>query len=101
MNVKLLFGVALFVIGLITAAIGIVGVGMPVGPETTIASEQNESSFGATVRTAAIPLIAGLSLAVGGLLMGLSMGNWKHPRTHPVPSDKLVNPEGYHDMKHV
>lgn len=98
---KLLIGIVLFVIGLVTAGVGIVGVGMPAGPETAIPYEQNESGMGATVRTAAIPLVAGLSLAVGGLLIGLSMGNWKHPRTHPKPSDELVNPEGYHDMKHV
>ena len=83
MKVKLLIGIVLFVIGLITAAAGIVGVGTPGAPNV------------------AVPLIAGLSLAVGGLLIGLSMGNWKHPRTHVKPGDQVVDPEGYHKMKHV
>jgi hypothetical protein len=83
---KLLIGLVLFVIGLITAAMGIIGVGSPV--------EQTGTSV-------SIPLIAGVSLAVGGLLIGLSVGNWKHPRTHLEPGDQVVDPEGYHKMKHV
>jgi hypothetical protein len=83
MYAKLLIGVVLFVIGLVTAAMGIVGVGSPEGPGL------------------AIPAIAGISLAFGGLLIGLSLGNWKHPRTHLEPGDQVVDPEGYHKMKHV
>ena len=49
----------------------------------------------------AIPGIAGLSLAIGGLLIGLSMGNSKHPRTHLEPGDRVVDPERYHKMNHV
>jgi len=48
-----------------------------------------------------VPLLAGLCLAVGGLLIGLSLGNWRHPRTHLEAGDEVVNPEGYHTMKHV
>ena len=48
-----------------------------------------------------IPLIAGLSLAIGGLLIGMSVGNWRNPRTNLKPGDEVVNPEGYHKMKHV
>jgi hypothetical protein len=48
-----------------------------------------------------IPLISGLSLAIGGLLIGLSVGNWSNPRTNLRPGDEVVNPEGYHKMKHV
>ena len=81
MTVKLLIGIVLFVIGLIAAGMGIAGVGT------------GTSFF--------IPAIAGLSLAAGALLMGLSMGNWKHPRTHLEPGDQVVDPEGYHKMKHV
>jgi hypothetical protein len=79
--VKLLIGIVLFVIGLIAAAMGIAGVG-------------TDSSL-------AIAAMAGLSLAAGGLLIGLSMGNWKQPRTHLEPGDEVVDPEGYHKMKHV
>ena len=101
MNLKLLIGIVLFVIGLIAAAAGIVGVGMPLGPEVGVENDQNETAMEGTMRNVAIPVIAGLSLAAGGLLIGLSMGNWKHPRTHLEPGDEIVDPEGYHKMKHV
>ena len=81
MNVKLLIGIVLFVIGLIAAGMGIAGLG--------------------TENGLIIPVAAGLSLAAGGMLIGLSMGNWKHPRTHLEPGDQVVDPEGYHKMKHV
>jgi hypothetical protein len=45
--------------------------------------------------------MAGLLLAGGAVLMGLSLGNWRHPRTHLEPGDAVVNPEGYRKMKHV
>ena len=85
MNLKLLIGFVLFLMGIGTAVVGISGVGRLV-PETAVVS---------------IPIIAGLCLAIGGLLMGLSLGNWKHPRTHLEPGDAVVDPEGYHKMKHV
>jgi hypothetical protein len=101
MNVKLLLGIVLFVIGLITAAVGIVGVGTPIGPDVAVESDQNRGAMERAVKNVAVPAIAGLSLAIGGLLIGLSMGNWKHPRTHLEPGDEVVDPEGYHKMKHV
>ena len=101
MSVKLLIGVALFVIGLLTAAMGIAGVGNPTGPNVAIENDQNTGAMEEAARNVAIPAIAGVSLALGGLLIGLSMGNWKHPRTHVEPGDRVVDPEGYQKMKHV
>jgi uncharacterized protein (UPF0333 family) len=101
MNLKLLVGIVLFVIGLVTAAVGIVGVGGTPGPTVAVEADQNQRPFSEAVANVAIPAVAGLSLAVGGLLIGLSMGNWKHPRTHLEPGDEVVDPEGYHKMKHV
>jgi hypothetical protein len=101
MNFKLLIGIAFFLIGLTTAAVGIVGVGQPTGPNVAIENNQNAGAMGQAVRNGVVPAVAGLSLAIGGLLIGLSMGNWKHPRTHVEPGDKVVDPEGYHKMKHV
>lgn len=98
MNVKLLFGIALFLIGIVTAVIGITEVGQ--GIQVGIVAEQGPDSL-QRIRTFAIPVIAGLSLAVGGLLIGLALGNWKQPRTHLEPGDEIVDPEGYHKMKHV
>jgi hypothetical protein len=100
MNLKLLFGVILFVVGLVAAGMGIVGVAMPNGPDVA-ADANNNAGLLEAAGTLAIPLIAGLSLGIGGLLIGLSMGNWNHPRTHLEPGDEVVDPEGYHKMRHV
>lgn len=101
MNMKLLLGIVLFVIGLVTAAAGIVGVGAPPGTEVAVQADHNEAPLERAFGGAAIPAIAGLSLGVGGLLIGLSLGNWRHPRTNLERGDEVVDPEGYHKMKHV
>ena len=103
MNVKLLVGIVLFVIGLMTAVAGIAGVASPdAQDQPAVTVEGNQSlhlSDGAGYM--AFPFISGLSLAIGGLLIGLSIGNWKNPRTTLRPGDEAVNPEGYQKMKHV
>ena len=103
MNVKLLLGIVLFVIGLATAVVGIAGVGRgDVDQAPAVVVEDNRSlNLSESVGEMAIPLVAGLSLAIGGLLIGLSVGNWRNPRTNLKPGDEVVNPEGYHKMKHV
>jgi hypothetical protein len=101
MNWKLLVGIVLFVIGLVTAAVGIIGVGAEPGPDAIDANKQAAGAMAVAAKNVAVPAIAGLSLAIGGLLIGLSMGNWAHPRTHLEPGDEVVDPEGYHKMKHV
>jgi hypothetical protein len=103
MNVKLLLGIVLFVIGLATAVVGISGVTSPdMRDEPGVVVEGNQSQgVSDSMGYVALPLIAALSLGVGGLLIGLSMGSWKHPRTNLKPGDEVVNPEGYHKMKHV
>jgi hypothetical protein len=101
MNLKLLVGILLFIVGLITAAVGITGVGLESRPDVTLQADQNEATREQGWSNVAIPVIAGLSLGVGGLLIGLSIGNWKHPRTTHAPGDEIVDPEGYHKMKHV
>jgi hypothetical protein len=101
MNIKLLLGILLFVIGLATAAVGIAGVLNPNTPETATVAADRAPDVVDAAGSMAIPAIAALSLAVGGLLIGISLGHWKHPRTHHEPGDEVVNPEGYHKMKHV
>lgn len=98
MNLKLFVGIALFLIGIATAVIGIAGVAAPDTARAVVAEETTLQRFFGGF---AIPAVGGLSLAVGGLLIGLSQGNWKHPRTHLEPGDEIVDPEGYHKMKHV
>ena len=103
MNLKLLVGIGLFVIGLIAAIGGIANVGQPdAQDQRAIIVECNRSTHLADGDAwAVLPWIAGLSMAVGGALIGLSMGNFKNPRVHLEPGDAVVDPEGYHKMKHV
>ena len=102
MNLKLLVGIALFLIGIVTAAIGIAGVGGQAdAPTAVVAPSSDARALETALGNMAIPAMAAISLAVGGLLIGLSMGNWKHPRTHHEPGDEVVDPEGYQKMKHV
>jgi uncharacterized membrane protein len=103
MNVKMLIGIVLFVIGLATAVVGIANVASPdTREEATVVVEGNRGlNLSESAGRIAIPLIAALSLAVGGLLIGISVGNWRNPRTHVKPGDEVVNPEGHHKMKHV
>jgi hypothetical protein len=99
MNVKLLVGIAFFLFGLILAVIGIMAVGTDVTrPQVGTATSL---PLAAELQRFVVPALAGLALAAGGLLIGLSLGNWKHPRAHLEPGDEVVNPEGYHKMKHV
>lgn len=103
MNVKLLAGIVLFVIGLLAAAGGIAGVGRGEVTNGPAITAENTGSTNAAPSSApsALPWIAGISLALGGVLIGLSLGNFKNPRTHLEPGDQVVDPEGYHKMKHV
>lgn len=103
MNVKLFIGIALFVFGLAMAVVGITRVGASdtQTPPAVVTENNRSGALLDGAESIAIPLVAALSLAVGGLLIGISVGNWKHPRTHLNPGDEVVNPEGYHKMKHV
>ena len=101
MNLKLLVGIVLFCLGMAAAVVGIAGVGDVVSQPQVLSEQNASSSVLETARQIALPAVAGLLLAVGALLMGLSLGNWKNPRTHLKPGDEVVDPEGYHKMKHV
>lgn len=102
MKLKLLIGIVLFVVGIVTAVVGIAGVGdAPVTQAQNMADDRSGTAFRQALRNVAVPAVAGLSLAIGGLLIGLSMGNWTNPRTHLERGDEIVDPEGYHKMKHV
>jgi hypothetical protein len=99
MNGRLILGMILFVFGLVLSAVAIIGVGM--GDPSLLDATQGAAGFVDRLNRYAIPVMAGLLLAGGAVLMGLSLGNWQHPRTHHQPGDAVVNPEGYHKMKHV
>jgi hypothetical protein len=100
MNLRLIFGIGLFLIGILAAVMGITDAMTPAGARPTVFGTQ-DGVLERAIGNFAIPVIAGLSLALGGLLLGLSLGHWEHPRTHLEPGDQVVNPEGHHKMTHV
>lgn len=77
------------------------GVGDARAAQSALAAGQQNGALQRALSNIAVPAVAGLCLAVGGLLIGLSMGRWKNPRTHLEPGDAVVDPEGYQKMKHV
>jgi hypothetical protein len=102
MNLKLVVGILLFSIGLLAAVLGIMGVGQPQSVLRTPMIVENNLSLNVWGNgRAMLPWLAGLLLATGGVFIGLSMGDFQHPRTDFRPGDKYVDPEGYHKMKHV
>lgn len=99
MKTSLMAGVALLAIGISTAFMGLLNVGgQSPGADS---STSVQYPIGGPLWDVGLPIIAGLSLALGALLIGLNMGNWRHPRSHPKPGDEVVDPEGHHKMKHV
>ena len=101
MNLKLLVGTALLLIGIVLAGFGIANVGGDEARPLIETAENTSVPLANVLSGVALPALAGLSLAIGALLVGLSLGNWRHPRAHLEPGDEVVNPEGYHKMKHV
>jgi hypothetical protein len=100
MNLRLIFGIGLFVIGIVAGVMGIADAMTPAGARPTVFGTQ-DGVLERAIGNFAIPVVAGLSLALGGLLLGLSLGHWEHPRTHLEPGDQVVNPEGHRKMTHV
>jgi hypothetical protein len=101
MNITLLFGTALFLIGIVLAVIGMANVGADAARPLIETTRNTSIPMMESLQAWAVPALAGLCLVAGGLLMGLSLGNWQHPRTKLEPGDEVVNPEGHHKMKHV
>lgn len=103
MKPMLLIGVLLFILGLGLAGFGILGVGdeRPMTASSgasAVAAEQDTESSGSNP---AIAVISGLTIATGAVLIGLSFGNWKNPRSTREAGDEVVDPEGHQKMKHV
>jgi hypothetical protein len=99
MKVSLLAGVVLLMLGIGAALMGIFSVGGP--PQSALDSTSVQAPASGDMWYVAVPILSGLALALGGLLVGLSMGNWRNPRSHVEPGDEVVDPEGHHKMKHV
>ncbi|HXG87765.1 MAG TPA: hypothetical protein VNJ02_05450 [Vicinamibacterales bacterium] len=93
MNLKLVVGIALFVIGITTAVIGITRNANGPQAQPARATGPESGALEQALGNVALPAVAGLSLAIGGLLIGLSMGNWQNPRPQLEPSDRVAVPK--------
>jgi hypothetical protein len=106
MNGKLILGVVLMIVGLAVAVGGIVrGGGRDVRetpPTQAVGPSQAQDSPGSS-SSIAWPLVAGLSIAIGGALVGIGMGRFKRPmvvRPHSPQATKAVTSTGVvHDEK--
>lgn len=99
MKISLLVGVVLLMLGISTAVMGIFSVG---GPSPSVLNSRSlQTPASGDTWNVVFPILGGLALAAGGLLIGLSMGNWQHPRSHVERGDHVVDPEGHRTMKHV
>ena len=81
MKGKILLGVALVVVGFIVAVGGFAGLRQPdkVRGESAVVGDQNQPDRDEAAGIM-IPVIAGLSLAAGAVLIGLGMGGLRRPR---------------------
>jgi hypothetical protein len=89
MQVKLLLGIILVIVGLVVAVAGVVTVREPeqeqVRTEAPVVGDQNESER-EEAASMMLPIIAGLTIAAGAALIGIGMGNFRHPKIVPPDS---------------
>src|SRR5262245_54302976 len=95
MNVKILLGICVLIIGLGAAIIGIAGVDRPddvrnapaiAGAQSPpIPGDQNEP-VRRDAASFALPILAGLAIASGAALIGIGMGHFGDPKVIPPDS---------------
>ena len=89
MQVKLLLGIILVVVGLVVAVAGVVIVREPeqeqVRTEAPVVGDQNEPER-EEAASMMLPVIAGLTIAAGAALIGIGMGNFRRPKIVPPDS---------------
>lgn len=86
------FGILLLVVGLIAAIAAIAGVGLNAdraegaGPAAIVGDQNQLARDQAT--SLALPLMAGIAIAAGGILIGLGMGRFSNPTVVPADSPR-------------
>jgi hypothetical protein len=87
MRGKILLGIALLIVGFIAAVIWFAGTSEPttVSSESTIVGDANkpEREQAASI---VLPVIAGVTIAAGAVLIGIGMANFKRPTVVPPNS---------------
>ena len=102
MNVKILLGIVVLLLGVFGATIGIVGINRPgdvrdtpaiAGQPTSGPGDENPPGPGdqnqperRQAASMVLPILAGLAIAAGAALIGIGMGSFKHPKIVPPDS---------------
>lgn len=83
-----LLGALLLVFGLIAAAAGIAGIGQPDAHDSgpAVVEQAHQEPTAETGGTLVLAVLAGLSIAGGGALIGLGMGHFRRPRKIVPPN---------------
>ena len=87
MKGKVLLGILILVVGLIAAIYGVARMSDPNQGrgEAAIVGDQNEPDREA-VASMLIPVVAGVSIAAGAVLIGIGMGAFRRPKIVPPDS---------------
>jgi hypothetical protein len=94
MQVKLLLGILLLVVGLVLAVTGVISINQTdeardnpsvAGEQSTVVGDQNEPDR-EEAASMMLPVIAGLTIAAGAALIGIGMGNFRNPKIVPPNS---------------
>ena len=85
------FGILLLLVGLIAAIATIAGVGRPADARNAdpvaIVGDQNQPARDQAT-TLLLPIMAGLAIAAGGVLVGIGMGRFENPKIVPADSPR-------------
>ncbi len=97
------FGILLVVVGLIAAIVSIAGVGTradraEVADPVAIVGDQNQPARD-QASSMMLPIMAGIAVAAGGVLIGLGMGRFSNPKV--VPSDSPRAHEAHTTTRNV
>lgn len=83
------FGILLLVVGLIAAIASIAGVSRPadVADPVAIVGDQNQPARDQAT-SLLLPIMAGIAIAAGGVLVGIGMGRFEDPTIVPADSPR-------------
>jgi hypothetical protein len=86
------FGILLLVVGLIAAIASIAGVGLradraDVADPVAIVGDQNQPARDQAT-SLLLPIMAGIAIAAGGVLIGIGMGRFEDPKIVPADSPR-------------
>jgi hypothetical protein len=82
-----IFGILLLVIGLAAAIGSIAGVGRPADDRNDVVTVGDQNRPARKEATSVLlPIIAGMTIAAGGVLVGIGMGHFADPKIVPADS---------------